>query len=173
MIEVMELFTPEAVVMLLFLAIASYTDATTGKIYNNLTFPMMLVGAGLHFFNGTPMIALWGILGAVALHYPMWMLGVEKGGDVKLLMGIGALVGFMEMAETTAYYAILYLPIGVGVLALRGRLQNLVGVGGWMAKKASGQEVGDAPEATVLWTAPVISAAAVVAWLTDWIPLFT
>ena len=91
------------------------------------------------------------------------------GGDVKLLMGIGACVGWMELIETTFWYAAVYIPVGLAVLIYRKRLGNLAAVGKHVAKKASGQrtEESDRPESTLLWTGPVISVAAVIAWVSN------
>ena len=162
-------FTPEIGVMLVGCALASYTDSTTGKILNVLTGPMIIGGLLVHTFGGDWTLGVYGFLAATVIHYPLWMLGVEKGGDVKLLMGIGACVGAYELIETTFWFAALYIPVGFGVLMYRRRLGNVKNVALHMAKKATGAAAGDeeAPPATILWTGPVISAAAVVAWLTD------
>ncbi len=162
-------FSPPIGIMLVGCAIASYTDATTGKILNVLTGPMILMGLVSHTLTGDWTFGLYGFLAAAALHYPLWMLGVEKGGDVKLLMGIGACVGWMELIETTFWYAAVYIPVGLAVLIYRKRLGNLAAVGKHVAKKASGQrtEESDRPESTLLWTGPVISVAAVIAWVSN------
>ncbi|MFT4624741.1 MAG: Flp pilus assembly protein protease CpaA [Myxococcota bacterium] len=162
-------FTPQIGLLLVGCAIASWTDARTGKILNTLTGPMILGGLLVNSALGDWTVGVYGFVAAAVLHYPMWMLGVEKGGDVKLLMGIGACVGAWELIETTFWYAALYIPVGIGVLIYRRRLANLVKVSAHIAKKATGTaDEGDvAPSATILWTAPVISLAAVGAWLTD------
>jgi prepilin peptidase CpaA len=153
------------------LAFASYTDATTGRIPNLFTFGMMAAGLVLHTAHRDPLFAVLGIAVAFAIHYPLYALQVEKAGDSKLVMGIGALVGWVEAVDTTLWFAVLYLPVGLTVLAVRGRLRNLWAVLKWRADKAQGRPVGEPPEPTVLWTAPVIAAAAVCAYLLDVMPI--
>lgn len=148
--------------------IASYTDARTGKILNALTGPMILAGLLIHAGSGNVSFGVLGLVCAFAIHFPLWQVGIQKGGDAKLLLGIGALVGWVEVLETTFWYALLYIPAGLAVLIYRRRLGNLVTVGKHLAASAAGK-AGDqpAPAATVLWTAPVISAGALGARLTD------
>ncbi|MBA2321343.1 MAG: prepilin peptidase [Deltaproteobacteria bacterium] len=153
------------------LAWASWSDARTGRIPNVLTFGMMAAGLLLHAAGGDPLFALLGIGVAFAMHYPLYMLQIEKAGDAKLVMGVGALVGWREAIDTTLWFAVLYLPVGIAVLAARGRLGNLQRVFQWRVDKARGLEAGDAPEATVLWTAPVIAAAAIAARAFDVMPI--
>ena len=57
---------------------------------------------------------------------------------------------------------------GIGMLVLRGRLGNVATVAKWTARKASGQQTGDAPPVTMLRTAPVIATAAAFAFATPW-----
>lgn len=153
------------------LGYTSWTDARTGRIPNVATFGMMLAGIVLHAAYGAPLFALLGIAVAFAIHYPLYVLGVEKAGDAKLVMGVGALVGWVEAVDTSLWFAVLYLPVGLAVLVARGRLANFRKVMVWQADKARGRAVGDAPEATVLWTAPVIAAAAVAAHLLEVMPV--
>lgn len=163
--------TPEIVVLLVGLAVASATDLTTGRIPNALTFSMMIVGMVIH--ATTPAQPWWfGVAGcglAFAVHFLLFALGIEKAGDAKLMMGVGACVGWAEMIETTAWLAVLYLPIGLAILAARGQLSNLVAVLRYQVQKAQGQDPGEAPEANWFVTGPVIAVAGVVAWLTDWL----
>lgn len=148
--------------------IASYTDARTGKIFNALTGPMMLAGLLIHAGAGSLWFGLAGFLCALVIHLPLWQLGIQRGGDAKLLLAIGALVGWSELVETTFWYALLYVPAGLAVLVYRRRLGNLVTVGKHLAASAAGKAGEQPPPAvTVLWTAPVISAGALGARLTD------
>lgn len=146
--------------------VACWTDLTDGKILNALTVPMMALGIAIHAIQGQ---IPFGLLVATLIHYPLWLLGVEKGGDAKLFMGIGALTSVNFVLETTVWSAILYLPIGIAVLAITGKLGNLIETVKWTAFKAQGVEVGAAPEGTMLRTAPIIAMAAAAAWATPWI----
>ena len=75
---------------------ASLTDLRFGKIYNKLTVPSALIGFIYSF-------SMWGVSGSVqsilgfGLGFLLygWMFGLRilGGGDVKLLMALGAWVG--------------------------------------------------------------------------------
>jgi Flp pilus assembly protein protease CpaA len=149
------------------IAWASWTDVRTGFIRNHLTVSMMLAGLMLHLAYRDPLVALAGAGLAMAIHYPLWALGIEKAGDAKLIMGVGALLGWRDVAELSAWYAVLYLPIGLLVLVVQGRLGNLVAVARHQAAKAAGQDPGPAPTPTPLRTAPVIAAATLGALVTE------
>ncbi len=163
--------TPEIVVLLAGLAVASVTDLTTGRIPNALTMSMMGVGMLIHATIGLsePWFGLVGCAAAFALHFAMYAAGIEKAGDAKLMMGVGACVGWAEMLETSAWLAVLYLPIGLAILAARGQLANLGAVLRWQLAKAQGKAEGEAPAANWFVTGPVIAVAGVAAWLTDWL----
>jgi Flp pilus assembly protein protease CpaA len=164
-------FTPEIVVLLGGLAVASVTDLSYGRIPNALTFPMMILGMLIHATTG-PTEWWFGVAGcglAFAVHFALFALGIEKAGDAKLMMGLGACVGWAEMIEATAWLAILYLPIGLAILAARGQLSNLVAVFRWQVAKARGEDPGEKPEANWFVTGPVIAVAGVLGWLTDWL----
>ncbi len=161
---------PHVVVLWLGLLIAALTDLRNGRIPNALTFPMIAMGVGTHILVGSePLLGVIGCGAAFVLHFLLFALGIEKAGDAKLMMGVGACVGWAEMLETTAWWALLYLPIGLLVLAARGRLGNLVAAARWSARRAMGQDAGERPEATMLIAGPVIAAGGVLASLTDWL----
>lgn len=161
----MEALTPQLVVTLVGCAIAVVTDLRTGKIYNKLTLPMWALGLAMNASLSDWTVGLYGFLAAFALHYPLWVFGVQKGGDAKLLIGIGALMGWAFMLETSMYYALLYFPVGLAVLAMKGRLSNLVATIRYTADKARGIEGTPPDEPTILITGPVIAAAALIATL--------
>ena len=163
---------PELVILWAGLFAAVLTDTTTGKIPNWLTGSMMVLGMATHWFIGAePWAGVLGWLAAVALHFSLWMLGVVKAGDAKLMMGVGACVGVAEMLETTAWWMILYIPVGLLILTIRGRLGNLVAVAKHLSQKATGQPVGEPPELTIAIAGPVIGAAGFMASVTDLIPI--
>jgi Flp pilus assembly protein protease CpaA len=150
---------------------ASWVDFQTGRIPNADTFGMMAAGLLLHAAMREPLFALYGIGIAFAIHYPLSAFGVEKPGDAKLIMGVGALLGWREALDTSLWFAILYLPVGLAVLAIRGRLPNLLAVGRYQLDKARGVPVGTPPEPTPLRTAPVIAVATLIASFTQIIPI--
>ncbi|MCA9568485.1 MAG: prepilin peptidase [Myxococcales bacterium] len=159
----MEALTPQLVVTLVGCAIAVVTDLRTGKIFNNLTLPMMALGLAINASIGAWWIGVYGLLAATAVHYTLWRLGVQKGGDAKLLMGVGALMGWSFMLEASAYYAVLYLPVGLTVLWLRGKLPQLVQWLKFTADRARGLPVVEPAEPTILITGPIIGTAALLA----------
>lgn len=142
---------------------ASWADVRTGRIPNALTFPMMLVGLAVHAAYRDPLFGLLGLAVATAIHYPLWMLKVEKAGDSKLMMAVGALLGWRDAVDATAWFGLLYLPIGFLILAATGRLPNLLRVARHLSDKAKGLPVGPEPEVTTLRTAPIIAAATAIA----------
>jgi Flp pilus assembly protein protease CpaA len=158
--------------MLVGCGIASITDATTGKILNVLTGPLVLGGLVLNAYLGDWQIGVWGLVLATQIHLPMYFLRIEKGGDVKLLMGIGACMGPAFILNTSFWYACLYLLVGPLVLLYRKRLKNLIVVSKHLAQQAASgvplDPEAQAPTATILWTAPVIFGAVLAAWWTGY-----
>ena len=105
--------------------LATVTDLLEHKIYNVLTFPMMLVGILGHLAGGT----WWeGLAGAVAVGAPFFLLyafNILKAGDVKLFMAVGALLG-LELGGMAALCSVIaWAPIGVGILVVNRRFRDL------------------------------------------------
>lgn len=159
---------PATLVLLIGLVVASATDLRRGRIPNALTGSLMATGLVLGMVSGGVLDSMAGLGLAFAIHFPMWVLGVEKGGDAKLLMGAGALMGWSFALEITAWCAILYLPAGLVQLAVQGKLGNLWRLLLWMSLKARGLDPGDPPPPTMLRTAPIIAAAGLSALATPW-----
>ncbi len=148
---------------------ACYTDMTSGRIPNVLTFSLLLVGLAVNAAMGQLWLGLFGLLCGFGLHFLLWNLGVEKGGDAKFMMALGATVGWVEMVEATLLLFVLFLPVGIAVLALRGKLMNFVLTILWAFDKALGREAGNAPKTTSMPFAPVILVASVGAALTKFL----
>jgi Flp pilus assembly protein protease CpaA len=163
---------PLDIVLLGGLAIGSATDLWSGRIPNALTFPMMALGIAMNATLPSHWVGLVGCAAAFALHFPLFAGGIERGGDAKLMMGVGAVLGWSGMLEATTWMAVLYLPIGLAILAARGKLGNLVAVGKHLAAKARGEDPGPPPEQTWFVTGPVIAISSVLAWSTDWLRFF-
>jgi Flp pilus assembly protein protease CpaA len=164
----MDPVSPPAVAVAIGSVIACVTDVRTGKIPNALTLSMMALGLAMNASLGDWTFGVYGLLAAFAVHYPLWWIQLEKGGDAKLLMGVGALVGPWLVLEASLWYAVLYFPVGLAMLALQGKLGNLIAALRWTADKAQGKPVGARPEPTMLRTAPVIAAATSFAFATHW-----
>jgi len=112
-----------AVVLISLISII--TDIVWGKIYNWLTIPTALVGliyaASVHGWHG-----LFDSLGGVGLGLLLfgWIfyVGWMGGGDVKLLMALGALGGYRYVAEVALLSILIGGCISVGILLVRGRM---------------------------------------------------
>ena len=155
-------------VLVLWLAMAVYTDLKEQKLRNVLTLPLSALGLLYHLLQGDPLFAVYGLLAAFALHFTLWVFGVERAGDAKLMMGIGAFVGWSEMLEISLWTLILLVPVGLVILWIRGRLGNLVEAARWTYHKALGVPVGERPQGTLMAYAAVIASAVVVARFVSW-----
>lgn len=96
-----------------------YTDLRFGKIYNFITLPAILAGFVLNSFSnpGGHLAGLYDSLAAVLIAYAFFIvpffLGALGGGDVKLMMAIGALKGCVFL-----FYSILSIGLVSFVLSL-------------------------------------------------------
>lgn len=162
--------SPIDVVLVGGMVVAAVTDARTGKIPNALTFTMMVLGIVVNAtWVGDPTVGLVGCAAAFAIHYPLWMLGVEKAGDAKLFMGIGACVGWRELVEASLWLAVVYVPVAVVMLAVQGKLPNLVRSLRYLVDKARGAATGEPPEQTFVRAGPIILVAGLLGRTTDWL----
>jgi len=83
-------------VLILFVLLCAVTDVWKKKIYNWATFPAVILGIGLNFIYSGWIGAgnsLLGVLAGFLLLYFFYLGGGIGAGDVKLLMGVGALKG--------------------------------------------------------------------------------
>ncbi|MCD6413644.1 MAG: prepilin peptidase [Elusimicrobia bacterium] len=81
-----------------FVVLSAATDLWKRKIYNWATFPAVILGIGLNgIYSGWSGIkfALLGVLVGFLILYFFYLGGGIGAGDVKFLMGIGALKGGM------------------------------------------------------------------------------
>ncbi|MCK5879166.1 MAG: prepilin peptidase, partial [Holophagae bacterium] len=74
-------------------AVCAVTDILYGKIYNKITYPVILLGVILAIFSGFMVLkaSLVGLLVGFLLYFLVFMMGGFGGGDVKLMTAIGAL----------------------------------------------------------------------------------
>lgn len=107
--------------------VAAWTDVRSGKIYNWLTYPAVLVGLGGHTFVGGWSgaggdIGLSGALAGLAIgFFPMLVvarLGGRSMGDAKLLAAVGALAGW-RFTLTAMIYMCLAAALLAVVVAIR------------------------------------------------------
>jgi len=96
--------------LLLTISIALYTDLRHGKIYNNLTFPVIglaiIINGLIKGINGL-LFSLGGLSLGIALFFIPFALGWFAAGDVKLLGAIGALKGPRFILYTVLFTAII------------------------------------------------------------------
>ena len=165
------MISPPLAVALAGLLIGGIIDARTGRLPNWLTFSMIAVGIAMNTTMGQASFALLGVGLALLIHFPLFALNVVRAGDAKLVMGAGAFIGWVEVVDLTAWYACIYLPVGLAFLIAKRRLGNLAKVARHQALKAQGIVVPeeDQPELTMLRTGPIIALAGIMAGFTDWL----
>lgn len=154
------------------LLIAAITDAREGKIYNALTLPLVVLGLAINAVAGDVAASIAGFSVAFGLHFTLYIMHVEKPGDAKLMLGVGALAGWSMVLESTLWMFLLLLPVGLTVLALRGKLGNFIATLRFVVLKVMGYAVEAPIEKTMLAFGPVIAVAVVVARFTDWLRLW-
>lgn len=97
--------------------VAAVTDYRTGKIFNWLTFPALLVGVSLAAYFGVSSLAsaLEGVLVAFLIFIPLFATGVLGGGDVKLALALATVLGARGVFEMICMSILI---AGVGSVAL-------------------------------------------------------
>lgn len=113
------------IMLVAFLFVCAYTDATQGKIYNKFTFPAMAVGILLNTLFGGTAGFFWSLIGwavGMGIQWVPFMLGLAKAGDVKLLAAVGALKGWAFCTFGFLYGAIAFALLILPWLFFRGEL---------------------------------------------------
>ena len=98
------------------LGVALIHDVKSGRIPNWLTFPLMTMGLGYHLvMQGTAglVFSTSGMCIGFCLFIILYLMGGMGAGDVKLMSGIGSLIG-----PGNVLYAAFYTAIAGGVYAL-------------------------------------------------------
>lgn len=104
------------------LAIATYTDLKSQRIYNWLTFPLMLTGLIAHtVFGGWSGLGLsaGGFGVGLAVMIVPFIFGMMGAGDVKLMAGVGAWLG-----TNATFTAFLFTCLVGGLYAIIILLRN-------------------------------------------------
>jgi len=164
--------------VLAVLFVSVFTDLKSQRISNALTLPMWPVGILWHaVLSSDPWyFGLLGFAVAFPLHFLLWFIGLDKGGDAKLMIGIGACLGWVTMLEATIWAILAMLPVGLVFVTLRGKLGNF-----WRSVKylfmtpyykAMKLDPGPQPEQTYMPKAPVIAIATVLAITTNLVSVY-
>jgi len=169
--------------------VGAVTDITRGRIYNKLTYTTVVVAlVGQSLFGG-----LWGgdglsvglvsALGGLALGGGVLMLAVMAGGlhggDVKLMAGVGALLGWQVTLLALTYTLVAAAVISVVLILVRGvfwrTMRRLAGFFMVLvtARKPVDPATADSPQVPFGLAIAIGSLAAVVDVLCGWtLPVF-
>lgn len=124
--------------------IVSVTDLARRKIYNVVTFPMILVGLALNAWPSAGRVAAgdWhvGVFGFVVgfgILFLPFAVGMLKAGDVKYLAGVGAIGGPWVALFTFLYGSVAHGVLCLAVLARRGEVKvAFSNIGYWFSRSA-------------------------------------
>lgn len=105
-----------------------FIDAELFIIPDEINACLLLVGLGLAFFQGTVMTAVWGALLGWGLLFGIQLLGrlafgkdAMGDGDIKMMRGVGAILGPTLVVADTAIAVVLGLVGGIAGMALAKR----------------------------------------------------
>ncbi len=126
----------ELILLMLVSLIALATDLARGRIYNWLTLPLMVLAFIWAYSNGgvsglLSAFAGWSL--AVAVLFPLFLIKWIGGGDVKLLMGYGALLGVRPFAELLLLTLLVASVFALLILITKGRLRSFLQELSWKA----------------------------------------
>jgi prepilin peptidase CpaA len=116
------------VVIIIFVSAAAWWDATAQRIPNTLTLTGLAAALMLRALTGVDAF-VHGVTGAgvaLLLSMVLYALRAIGGGDVKLLVGIGAFLGAGEIWGALAVTAILGAAFALGTTLRRGVLPMLI-----------------------------------------------
>ncbi|MBI4300467.1 MAG: prepilin peptidase [Chloroflexi bacterium] len=119
-----------SIVLVVVLAIGSYSDVKRRRIPNWQTVPALVLGLTLNGLLGGPrglLSSLAASLFAFGLLIVPWLLGAIGGGDAKLLMAVGALKGWPLILSATWLSAIAAGLLAISLVIRRRSLLQMVG----------------------------------------------
>lgn len=98
-----------SIILIIFLAAAAYYDLKQNKIPNRITFPMIVWGIiSMSMIGGMKGLqtSLFGFLLGFVIFFVPFTFHAMGGGDVKLMAGIGAMLGWQMIISVILYAAI-------------------------------------------------------------------
>lgn len=110
------------------LVIAAIGDLRERRIRNWLTLTLMLTGLAQSFMpthTTTPLYSLLGLLSGFGITFILFFMNAIGGGDVKLLMGVGAWLGPAGVLVVFLLEAVIGMVIVLAQAIWQGRLQTL------------------------------------------------
>ncbi|TVQ87373.1 MAG: prepilin peptidase [Deltaproteobacteria bacterium] len=167
--------TPLEGLVALALILAIYNDLSSRKIPNRLTFPLWGIGVVWHLLAGLLGTGEWwfGLLGlavTLPLHFGLFAIGLDRGGDAKLMAGVGACLGWWIGVEATLWGILLMLPVSLLYATFAGKLPNVGRTLLWFLKQPYYRfmrlEPGEPPPQTYIPKAPIIAIAVLTARFT-------
>lgn len=116
-------------VVLLTVGAALATDLSRQRVPNALTIPVAALGLAYWTGQGDGLFALSGLGVAFGMLFPGFLFGgAIRAGDAKLMMAVGAFWGPSMMFRACIFTYALAIPFGIVVLALKGKLGNVLAV---------------------------------------------
>src|SRR5215207_852064 len=111
-----------SVVLVILVGYAAWTDLRSRRIPNRLTLGILLCGLALRAVEGMGPLTI-GLLGAglgLAIAVVLFGLGAVGGGDGKLLIGVGAFLGYERYLGALLLIAVLGGLLGLVEAVRRG-----------------------------------------------------
>ncbi|NOZ12573.1 MAG: prepilin peptidase [Acidobacteria bacterium] len=103
--------------------VCAITDILYGKIYNKITYPVIMLGVLLSLFAGFMALksSLVGLLVGFILYFLVFMMGGFGGGDVKLMTAVGALMGYPFVLYASFYSALIGGIMSIAAVVWKGK----------------------------------------------------